>query len=422
MASPVLARLFRARLWANFRSWLGVGCRAGVLLTLLLVAGVACRNTERATDKLAADVEEARGSSSLTLSNITLEQPDEKGTLLWRVKADQATYDRQSGLAQVENPRGELFQGGKVVYRLEAERADVEQDGERIFLRGKITAIDIQDQAVLRGNEVEWRPKEDILVVRHQLSGTHPQLDIKAQEARAYSRKRRIELVGAIVAEAKNPVLQLRAERAIWELKQEQLTIGDQLPLLTPPPPAPGNQTRSYRLIEIDRYQNEQDQNEQVTDRARAQTAIVDLKRKIATLKQNVVLTLQEPPLDVKGNLLVWQTQQQQVLADQPVQIFHRQDRINLTANRGQLDLKQEVATLTGNVYGMEPERQAKLRADRLTWTIPTQQMEAIGNVSYQQADPPLNLTGPRATGKFKDSAQTVVVSGGRVVTEIVPE
>lgn len=417
MASPVLARLFWVRLWANFRSWLGIGGRAGVLLTLLLVVGGGCRHSEQATDKLAANVEEARSTSSLTLRNITLEQPDEKGTLLWRVKADQATYDRQSGLAQVENPRGELFQGGKVVYRLEAERAEVEQDGERIFLRGKITAIDIQDQAVLRGNEVEWRPKEDILVVRHQLSGTHPQLDIKAQEARAYSRKRRIELVGAIVAEAKNPVLQLRTERAIWELKQEQLTLGDQLPLLTPPPPAPGNQTRPYRLIEIDRYQNEQ-----VTDRARAQTAIVDLKRKIATLKQNVVLTLQEPPLDVKGNLLVWQTQQQQVLADQPVQIFHRQDRINLTANRGQLDLKQEVATLTGNVYGTEPERQAKLRADRLTWTIPTQQMEAIGNVSYQQADPPLSLTGPRATGKFKDSAQTVVVSGGRVVTEIVPE
>lgn len=417
MASPVLARLFWVRLWANLRSWLGIGGRAGVLLTLLLVAGGGCRHSEQATDKLAANVEEARSTSSLTLRNITLEQPDDKGTLLWRVKADQATYDRQSGLAQVENPRGELFQGGKVVYRLEAERADVEQDGERIFLRGKITAIDIQDQAVLRGNEVEWRPQEDILVVRHQLSGTHPQLDIKAQEARAYSRKRRIELVGAIVAEAKNPVLQLRTERAIWELKQEQLTIGDQLPLLTPPLPAPGNQTRPYRLIEIDRYQNEQ-----VTDRARAQTAIVDLKRKIATLKQNVVLTLQEPPLDVKGNLLVWQTQQQQVLADQPVQIFHRQDRINLTANRGQLDLKQEVATLTGNVYGTEPERQAKLRADRLTWTIPSQQMEAIGNVSYEQADPPLSLTGPRATGKFKDSAQTVVVSGGRVVTEIVPE
>ncbi len=417
MASPVLARLFRARLWANFRSGLGVGCRAGVLLTLLLVAGVACRNTERATDKLAADVEKARGSSSLTLSNITLEQPDEKGTLLWRVKADQATYDRQSGLAQVENPRGELFQGGKVVYRLEAERADIEQDGERIFLRGKITAIDIQDKAVLRGNEVEWRPKEDVLVVRHQLSGTHPQLDIKAQEARAYSRKRRIELVGAIVAEAKDPVLQLRTEQAIWELKQEQLTIGDQLPLLTPPPTAAGNQTRPRRLIEIDRYQDNK-----VTDRARAQTAIVDLKRKIATLKQNVVLTLQDPPLDVKGNLLVWETQQQQVLADQPVQIFHRQDRINLTANRGQLDLKQEVATLTGNVYGTEPERQAKLRADRLTWMISTQQMDAVGNVSYQQADPPLHLTGPRATGKFKDSVQTVVVSGGRVVTEIVPE
>ncbi len=397
------------------RSRLGTGCRVGgLLLALLLVAGMGCRNLDQATDKIAEEVKEARNSSSLTLSNITLEQPDEKGTLLWRVKADQATYDREAGLAQVENPRGELFQDGKVVYRLEAERADIEEDGEKIFLRGKITAIDIQDKAVLRGNEVEWRPKEDVLVVRHQLSGTHPQLDIKAQEARAYSRQRRIELVGAIVAEAKDPVLQMRTEQAIWELKNEQITIGDNLPLIIPPP---SQSQREARRIEIDRYQADK-----VTDRARAQTALVDLKQKIATLRQNVELALQDPPLDVKGNLLIWQTQQQKVLAEQPVRIFHRQDQINLTASRGQLDLKQEVATLSGNVYGTEPARQAKLRADRLTWNIPTQQMDAVGNVNYQQANPPLNLTGPRATGKFKDSAQTVVVSGGRVVTEIVPE
>jgi len=388
--------------------------RTGVLLTALLVVTGGCGDADRASDKIAEDAAAARLSSSLTLSNITLEQPDEQGKLLWRVKADEATYDRQAGLAQVENPRGELFQDGKVVYRLEAERADIEEDGETIFLRGKITAIDVQDKAVLRGNEVEWRPKEDLLIVRHQLSGTHPQLDIKAQEARAYSRKRRIELVGAIVAEAKDPVLQLRTEQAIWELDKEQLTIGDQLPLILPPP---ANPNRAPQGVAVDRYQDEK-----VTDRARAQTALIDLKQKIATLRQNVELTLQEPPLDVKGNLLVWQTQQQKVLADQPVRIFHRQDRINLTGNRGQLDLQQEVATLTGNVYGTEPERQARLRADRLTWTIPTQEMEAIGNVSYQQADPPLSLTGPRATGKFKDQTQTVVVSGGRVVTEIVPE
>ncbi|WP_448573092.1 LPS export ABC transporter periplasmic protein LptC [Trichothermofontia sp.] len=392
---------------------LAAGFRIGLLFLLLLV-GVGCQDSDRASDKIAEDAEAARLSSSLTLSNITLEQPDEQGTLLWRVKADEATYDRQAGLAQVENPRGELFQDGKVVYRLEAERADIEEDGEKIFLRGKITAIDVQDKAVLRGNEVEWRPKEDVLIVRHQLSGTHPQLDIKAQEARAYSRKRRIELVGSIVAEAKDPVLQLRAEQAIWQLDEEAMTIGDQLPLLTPPP---RNPNAAARRIEIDRYQNET-----ITDRARAQTALVDLKQKVATLRQNVELTLQEPPLDVKGNQLVWQTQQQLVLAEQPVRIFHRRDQINLTADRGQLDLKQEVATLTGNVYGTEPQRQARLRTDRLTWHLPTQQMDAVGNVSYQQADPPLHLTGPRATGKFKDSVQTVVVSGGRVVTEIVPE
>lgn len=392
---------------------LTTGLRLSLLLLLLLM-GVGCQNRDRATDKIAGDAEAARLSNSLTLSNITLEQPDEQGKLLWRVKADEATYDRQAGLAQVKNPRGELFQDGKVVYRLEAERADIEQDGEKIFLRGKITAIDVQDKAVLRGNEVEWRPKEDVLIVRHQLSGTHPQLDIKAQEAHAYSRKRRIELVGEIVAEAKDPVLQLRAEQAIWQLDEEALTIGDQLSLLHPPP---RNSNTPPRPIEIDRYQNET-----ITDRARAQTALVDLKQKVVTLRQNVELTLQEPPLDVKGNQLVWQTQQQKVLAEQPVRLFHRRDQINLTANRGQLDLKQEVATLTGNVYGTEPIRQARLRADRLTWHLPSQQMDAVGNVSYQQADPPLRLTGPRATGKFKDSVQTVVVSGGRVVTEIIPE
>ncbi|NJM85775.1 MAG: LPS export ABC transporter periplasmic protein LptC [Leptolyngbyaceae cyanobacterium RM2_2_21] len=83
-----------------------------------------------ATSSSAAD---ETAESGLTLKDVTLEQPDEDGNLLWRVHADEVTYSPDQKVAVVTNPDGELFQDGEPIYRVKADRGEVRQDGESIF-------------------------------------------------------------------------------------------------------------------------------------------------------------------------------------------------------------------------------------------------------------------------------------------------
>jgi lipopolysaccharide assembly outer membrane protein LptD (OstA) len=148
----------------------------------------------------------------------------------------------------------------------------------------------------------------------------------------------------------------------------------------------------------------------------------VNLNTKIATLKQNVQLTSVDPPLLMSSNSAIWNYKDQTVVSDQPVRIVHLKENVILTANQGQVDLQQKVANLTGGVQGVGSRNQAKLYANQLRWDIPTQNIQASGNVMYQQINPPFNTTGPTAVGKLQDKSIIVTSAPGkRVVTEIIP-
>ncbi|MEO1354137.1 MAG: LPS export ABC transporter periplasmic protein LptC, partial [Cyanobacteria bacterium J06635_15] len=54
--------------------------------------------------------------------DVTLEQPGEDGELRWKVHADEVIYSPDQQTAEIVNPDGELFQDGKVIYRVRADR------------------------------------------------------------------------------------------------------------------------------------------------------------------------------------------------------------------------------------------------------------------------------------------------------------
>jgi lipopolysaccharide assembly outer membrane protein LptD (OstA) len=124
--------------------------------------------------------------------------------------------------------------------------------------------------------------------------------------------------------------------------------------------------------------------------------------------------------VQVTSNSLLWNLEANTVQSDQPVQIVHPTEGVTLTANQGRMDLNQEVVYLNQNVQVVGQRNSARLTSDQLTWQVPTQQVEAVGNVRYSQLNPTMTLQGERADGRLEN--QTVVVSGGRVVTEIIPE
>ncbi|WP_179071215.1 LPS export ABC transporter periplasmic protein LptC [Nostoc sp. C057] len=340
----------------------------------------------------------SKQDSDLTFFDVTLEQADEVGRPIWKVRAKTAKYTKEKQIGQAESPYGELYQDGKVVYQIKADVADIEQDGKQLFLKGKIFATDPSNGIVLQGNELEWRPKEDLLIVRNQINGTHKQLQAVAQEARVKTREQRMEFSGRVIANSADPQLQVRTEHLIWNIKEEKL-IGD-------------------RPIQIDRYKDNK-----ISDRGKGNSAEVNLKTKIATIKQNAQLDLLDPPVQIASNSMTWNMNAETVTTNSPVRMFQRAENLTVTANQGEMKIPQKTVYLTGNVNAIGQRRQS-LKSNILTWYLDNKLVEAQGNVVYRQVDPPLNFMGETAVGNLQ--TENIVVKGGsstgRVVTEIIPQ
>lgn len=371
-------------------------------LTFFLVIGlVACSGKSPTAPQPTASGSPGQDlDSNLTFFGIAFEQFDEVGRPIWKVRAKQAKYTKEKQIGQAESPDGELYQDGKVVYKIKAERADIEQDGKQLFLKGKIVATDPRNGIVLQGNELEWRPKEDLLIIRQQIKGNHKQLQAVAQEARVKTREQRIDFSGGVVATSVDPQMQMqmRTEHLLWQIKEEKL-IGD-------------------RPLQIVRYKNNQ-----ITDRGRGNAAEINLKTKIATVKQNAQIELLDPPMQIASNSMNWNMNTETVTTNAPVRVFHSAEQVTVTANQGEMKIPQKTVYLTGNVNAIGQRRQT-LKSQTLTWYLDKKLVEAKGNIVYQQIDPQLNFSGETAVGNLQ--TQNIVVNGGGsgspVVTEIIPQ
>ncbi|MGB3265437.1 MAG: LPS export ABC transporter periplasmic protein LptC [Microcoleus sp.] len=370
------------------------------LAALILGISACAAPQETQNNKLAEDLKTAQqANSSLTLNKVTLEQANEKGETFWKVNSKTAVYSKDQKTVDVQKPVGKLFQDGKEIYDIQGDTGQVFQEGNQVFLKGNIVATDLKNGLVLRGNELEWRPKEDILVVRNNLTGENKQVTASAKEARVFSRAKRIELFGSVVANVKDPVLQLRTEHLVWFVEQQKIN--------------------SDQPTQIDRYKDKK-----VTDSGFADQVDVDLKTKIATLTKNAQLMPSDPPLQIESSLMSWNFPAQSVISPGPVKVFHRVEKVTMTGDAGRGDLEKKIFYLTGNVVGIGEKRQSQLNTDRVTWYLTNQTFDAEGNVVYKQLNPLFSLTGPRAAGELKN--QTVIVKGdgggGQVVTEFVPD
>jgi LPS export ABC transporter protein LptC len=337
--------------------------------------------------------------AKLQLEDLSLEQVDPQGKLLWKVRAQQGVYTPDRKTAKVTDLSGDLYQDGKIVLQLSAKSGEVEQDGEKVVLRGDVVAKETRNNLVLNGQELEWRPKQDLLTIRNQVRATHPQLQATADRGQYQSRRQRMELTGKkILAIAKDPKAILQTEKLTWLVKA-QTAIAD-------------------RPLQVQRYEGQQ-----IIAQVTANQATATLDRKIINLRGNVQFSQVNPPIIANGESVAWYLNQERIVVDRPLKIVHVKEQATFNANRGQLDLKAQVATLSGKARGIATQNQANLQADRLDWQMTSQQIVATGNVVYQQTKPQIKFTGTRGVGKLQD--QSVVVTSDRsqpVQTEIIPE
>ncbi|MEI6443888.1 MAG: LPS export ABC transporter periplasmic protein LptC [Nostocales cyanobacterium ELA583] len=388
--SPHFYSLFGLRLSTNL-----------VYLCLLLCLGLclsACGNPLPTKSKPNASPTQ-EDNTKLTFFGVALEQFDEVGRPIWKVKAKEAKYTTDKQIGQAQNPEGELYQDGKVVYQIKAEKADIKQDGKQLFLQGKIVAIDPRNGIVFKGNELEWRPQEDLLIIRNQLNGSHKQLTAIAQEAKVKTREQRVEFSGGVVAKSTDQQLQMQTEHLIWQIKEEKLF--------------------SDRSIQINKYENNK-----ITGRGQGNGAEINLKTQITTLQPKAQLELIDSQTQITSNSITWNINKENILTNFPIRVFQSAENITVTANQGKMQIPAKTAYLTGNVNAVGKRRQS-LKSNQLTWYLDKKLLEAQGNVVYSQIEPKLTFQGETAVGNL--ATENIVVKGGnsparRVVTEIIPQ
>ena len=92
---------------------------AGVIGFIAIAVGVrTCSPTDSWLDNITDDSEQI--DPGLTLRDVTLEQQDDSGQLLWKVDADEVTYSANQEIANLVNPEGEFYQDGELLYRVKA--------------------------------------------------------------------------------------------------------------------------------------------------------------------------------------------------------------------------------------------------------------------------------------------------------------
>ena len=339
-----------------------------------------------------------RLETQFTLENAILEQSNPQGNILWKVKSHKTVYSQDRQTAKLERVTANLLEDGQLIMQLSSNKGEIKENGLVILLQGQILVTDARNQAVVRSEEAEWRPSEHILLVHKRIRGSKENLEIEADRGKYLIDVQSLELEGNIVANTLQPSLRLKTDHLLWSIPQQKV-IGT-------------------RPLEIVRYQDDT-----ISDRVVANQGEVDLQKNVLYLQKDVEMRSLEPSLHIATNFVEWNYQTRVATSDQPIHIIDLENELDIIGNQGTIDLNQQVATLDKGIKGINNRNQSQLYAQNLVWDIPTEKVEATGNVIYQQVDPLLNLTGDKAIGNLGNNSVVVTSNNqqNRVVTEIVP-
>lgn len=260
--------------------------------------------------------------SGLAFQNVTLRQSNARGQLLWQLRAKAATYLDQRQVVQVQEMAGELFQNGKPAFTITADQAQVEQKGHRVILKGKITATDITNQTVFRGQEVEWRPQAHWLEVRKDLSVYHPQLQIWAKTLRASNRTHQVEVWGNVTAQTQQPQLRLKTEHLIWYYKQQEL--------------------KSDRPLAV--------QHQEQAIQATARQGYINQPHARVQLTGAVQMQNLQQQFQLKTQQLIWSIPQQQIEAMGQVSYTQKKPQFQLRGSRAIGKMQAQTIQMNGDV------------------------------------------------------------------------
>ncbi len=363
-----------------------------------LLLTVACQPERSSVNSVQPETKtEDRSQTKLIFNDAILEQSNETGNLTWKIEAKNTVYTDDKQTAYLKSLTGNLIQNKRIVLQISGDRGRVSDNGNVILLEGNVIASDPRNGAVVKSNSIEWRPRENLFIVRDRLTGNHQNLQVTAETGKYFTDRESLELSDGAIVTTFQPSLQLKSDRLTWKIPQQLVT--------------------SNTPIQIVRYREQV-----VTDRLVAESAELDLSQNRATLSKNVELISLSPQLQIATDSLIWNYQTRLVTANKPVQIVDRVNQLTVTGNRGTVDLAAEIATLQNGIEGINERDPAHLYARELIWQIKAQTVEAIDDVAYQQSNPQVHLTGDKAIGNLQNNHLVVSSGAGkkqRVVSTI---
>jgi lipopolysaccharide assembly outer membrane protein LptD (OstA) len=362
-------------------------------------------------------------TGAVRLQNLTLQQTDDQGQILWLLQADGARYS-DGGLQQIEidNLRGDLRVAGKPTYTLEAKAVKVRQRNDQLWIEGRTTVTDVAARGTIVADQFVWRGDRALLQAQKNLQIRYPQVAITAQRLEADSQRQELRALKAVQVTSSLPEaqdLRLSTDVLVWQQEQERLLAGV-------------GGAGGVTVVGV------------AGDRLRAQEAEWSIPQQQVALRRSVQVDLQEPRLLARGELIQWRIDRQQIISDAPLTVEYPSQGITGQARRGVLFLDDNRAIFENARLQSQPQA-AQLRAQRLTWRIPQQQVEASGHVEiqrpnatlrtaqlvwrmpqqeveaqggvfYHQANPRIQVRGQQAKGWL--DRQEVIVTG-RVQTQV---
>jgi LPS export ABC transporter protein LptC len=375
---------------------LGVG-----LAACFTIAQLSACSWRAPTPRQSAKVKPVEGG--VAFSKVVLAQADAKGKLLWKFQAQGVSYSEGQQVAKAKTLKGQLFEAGRPIFDIAAEGGTVRQTNQQVRLQGNIRVVDRQRKVLFRGKEAQWNAQSGQLLVQNGLTVSHPKLQVWGNELQASKQGQEVRVTGNVTMETRGEQggarrVRLKTNQAVWKVDEQTFQAG-----------SAGTADRpSVAIEQIGTPEKSM---------ALAGTAQANLESGLITLLSPV--QLQVGSMTLTSRTLVWDTRSQKLAASELIQIQDPRNQISLLANRGTLEQSRNLVELQGNVEVKGLRNGARLNAEQLLWNTSTQRIEANGNVNYVQASPNLTLRGPKAVGKIAE--QTLRMSGGDVVTEIIP-
>ncbi len=343
----------------------------------------------------------------VSFSDVVLAQTDVKGKLLWKFQAKGVTSGEGQQVAAAQSIKGQLYEAGQPIFDIAAGRGTVRQTNQQVNLKGNVQVTDRRHGVVFRGQEAQWNPQAGLLRVRSGLRIVHPQLRLWANELKASKRGAVMQVNGNVVIETRagadqrqNQRVRLKANQAIWNVDQQNFQAGV------------ASENEQQPTVQIEQLNPT---GEKAV--ALAGKVLADLKRGVVVLDSPVRLTVGD--LVLTSRTLTWETLTGRISTRELLQLKDPRRQVTVIASSGSMEQARNLVDLQGKVEVTGLKDRAHLTGDQLLWNTQTERIEAVGNVNYVQESPAFTLRGPRAVGRIK--AQTLRISGGDVVTEILP-